>query len=85
MNDFEKDDEVIAKSNEVLKKAKADSKTSGIDMEIRFGIKDIKNEKITHLEGNISMQRDEQGSRVIGMLEDVNEVIKDPKNKIYLR
>jgi hypothetical protein len=31
------------------------------------------------------MQREELGSRLMGMVEDVNEIVKDSKNKIYLR
>lgn len=33
----------------------------------------------------MSAQREEWTSRMPGMLEDINELIKDPKNKIYLR
>jgi hypothetical protein len=56
-----------------------------LDYDPREDIKDTKNEKIRHLDQNISTQREEWGSRIPGMLEDINEVIKDPKNKIYLR
>lgn len=48
-------------------------------------IKDAKKDKIKHLDHNISTQREEWSSRLPGMLEDINEVIRDPKNKVYLR
>ncbi len=85
INDFEKDDDFIAKTNETTKNYKHEQKVKGIDLETRYDIKSLKKDKVTHLEGNISIQRDEWGSRVMGMVEDVNEIIKDPKNKIYLR
>lgn len=56
-----------------------------MDYDPRDDINDIKKEKIKHLDQNISIQREEWASKMPGMVEDINEVIKDPKNKIYLR
>lgn len=65
---------------------KADNKAKGLEWVARdVEIKDEKKEKIAHLDLNISTQREEWASRLPGMLEDVNETIKDPKNKVYLR
>jgi hypothetical protein len=65
---------------------KADNKAKGLDWVARdVEIKDEKKEKIAHLDLNISTQREEWASRLPGMLEDINETIKDPKNKVYLR
>lgn len=83
--EFEKDDDVIAKQKEEIKMAKETSKVKGIELEKRFEIKDVVRDKIGHLDANITVQREEQATRIVGMLEDVNEVIKEPKNKIYLR
>ena len=85
LNEFEKDDEVMTKQKEELKNAKETLKTKGIDLEPRYEVKDIVRDKISHLDANISVQRDEQGSRLMGMVEDLNELIKDSKDKVYLR
>jgi hypothetical protein len=85
INEFEKEDEVLAKANEASKIYKNEIKVKGLELEKRYDIKDIKKDKVNHLDSNISMQRDEWGSKVIGTVEDMNEVIKDSKNKIYLR
>ena len=84
--EFEKDDDSIFKAAEVVKQAKADLKAKGLEWTSRdIEIKDDKKEKIAHLDSNISTQRQEWNSRLPGMLEDINETIKDPKNKLYLR
>lgn len=86
ISEFEKDDESLFKAAEVIKQAKADHKAKGIEFNAReLEIKDDKKDKIVHLDSNISIQREEWTSRLPGMLEDINELIKDPKNKIYLR
>ena len=84
--EFEKDDETIFKAAEAVKQVKADNKAKGLEWNARdLDIKDEKKDKISHLDGNISMQRQEWGSRLPGMLEDINETIKEPKNKLYLK
>ena len=86
ITEFEKDDEALFKASEFIKQAKADHKAKGLDYNAReIEIKDDKKDKIQHLDSNISVQREEWTSRLPGMLEDINELIKDPKNKIYLR
>ena len=86
ISEFEKDDEALFKAAEVIKQAKADHKAKGLEYNAReIEIKDDKKDKMTHLDQNISVQREEWGSRLPGMIEDINELIKDPKNKIYLR
>ncbi len=85
LNDFEKDDDVLKQAAEISKTYKAEMKVKGFEVETRYDIKDLKREKINHLDANISSQRAEWGSRVPGMIEDINENIKDPRNKIYLR
>lgn len=82
---FEKDDEVIAKYAEDSEQYKSEMKVKGFEIEPRWDIKCIKDEMINHLDNNITNQRSEQASRLMGMVEDVNEVIKEPRNKIYLR
>ena len=84
--EFEKDDDTIFKAAEAVKQVKADNKAKGLEWNARdLDIKDEKKDKISHLDGNISMQRQEWGSRLPGMLEDINETIKEPKNKLYLK
>lgn len=84
--EFEKDDDSLFKMAEGVKQVKADHKAKGLDFVTRdVEIKDDKKEKIAHLDGNISTTRDEWTSRLPGVLEDINELIKDPKNKLYLR
>ena len=84
--EFEKDDDSLFKAAESVKQVKADNKAKGLDWVARdVEIKDEKKEKIAHLDLNISTQREEWASRLPGMLEDINETIKDPKNKVYLR
>lgn len=84
--EFEKDDDVLFKAAEAVKQVKADHKAKGLEWNPRdVDIKDEKKEKIIHLDANISTQREEWASRLPGMVEDINETIKDPKNKIYLR
>lgn len=84
--EFEKDDDTLFKAAEIVKQVKADHKAKGLEWIARdVEIKDDKKEKIAHLDQNISVQREEWTSRLPGMLEDINETIKDPRNKIYLR
>jgi hypothetical protein len=84
--EFEKDDDSLFKATEAVKQAKADHKAKGLEFFARdLEIKDEKKEKMAHLDGNIGVQREEWTSRLPGMLEDINEVVKDPRNKIYLR
>ncbi len=85
INEFEKDDDTLLKLADALKQQKNDSKLKGFEYDPRDDIKDLKIDKIKHLDQNISNQREEWTTRLPGMLEDVNEVIKDAKNKIYLR
>ena len=84
--EFEKDDDALFKAADIVKQVKADHKAKGLDLNAReVEIKDDKKDKIAHLDQNISTQREEWTSRLPGMLEDINEVIKDSKNKISLR
>ena len=84
--EFEKDDDAIFKVAEAVKQVKADNKAKGLEFNPRdVEIKDDKKDKIAHLDQNIATQRDEWTSRLPGILEDVNENLKDPKNRIYLR
>ena len=83
--DFEKDDEVVAKAKETTKSYKTEMKAKGLDVEPFYDIKNSKKEKASLLDANISMQRDEWTTRLMGMVEDVNETVKDSKNKQYLR
>jgi len=85
INEFEKDDETIHKDTELRKQYISELKIKGIEKEPREEIKDNRGDKIRHLDANITAQREEWASRLMGMVEDVNEVIKNPKNKIYLR
>lgn len=85
IGDFEKDDEFLAKAKETTKAYKTDIKAKGLEEEPFYDIKNTKKEKASLLDANISMQRDEWTSRLMGMVEDVNETVKDSKNKQYLR
>lgn len=86
LTEFEKDDDALFKAAELVKGAKAEYKAKGMEFSARdIDIKDERRDKTAHLDGNMSTQREEWTSRVPGMLEDINELIKDPKNKIYLR
>jgi hypothetical protein len=85
INEFEKDDDVIHKDIEARKQHTVDLKIKGIDKEARVEIQDNRGERIRLLDANITAQREEWASRLIGMVEDINEVIKNPKNKLYLR
>lgn len=86
LTEFEKDDDSLFKAAEAIKQVKADHKAKGLEWVSReVDIKDDKREKIAHLDANIATQREEWTSRLPGMLEDINETIKDPKNKLYLR
>ena len=84
--EFEKDDDSLFKGAEAIKQVKADNKAKGLEWNPRdVEIKDDKKERTAHLDQNMTTQREEWASRLPGMLEDVNELIKDPKNKLYLR
>lgn len=86
INEFEKDDEVLFKAADTIKQYKADYKAKGLEFNAReIEIRDDKKDKQSLLDANMSTQREEWTSRLPGMLEDINEVIKDPKNKIYIR
>ena len=85
INDFEKEDEVLKQATEATKTFKTDQKMKGYEIEARYDIKDIKREKKAHMDSNISSQRAEWGSRLVGMVEDINEQIREPRNKLYLR
>ena len=84
--EFEKDDDSLFKVAEAIKQVKADHKAKGMEFNARdVEIKDDKKDKTAHLDQNMAGQREEWSSRLPGMLEDINETIKDPKNKLYLR
>lgn len=86
ITEFEKDDDALFKAAEAIKAAKADCKAKAIEFNARdLEIKDDKKERQGLLDGNITAQREEWTSRMPGWVEDVNEVVKDPKNKLYLR
>lgn len=86
LNEFEKDDDTLYKATEALKQYRNECRVKGVEYDKREEeIKDAKKDKIKHLDQNISTQREEWASRLPGMLEDINEVIRDPKNKVYLR
>ena len=59
IGDFEKDDEVVAKTKETTKTYKTEMKAKGLDVEPFYDIKNSKKEKASLLDANISMQRDE--------------------------
>lgn len=86
IGEFEKDDEALFKAAEGIKAVKAEHKAKGMEFSAReVEIRDDKKDKTALLDANMTMQREEWTSRLPGMLEDINELIKDPKNKIYLR
>ena len=86
INEFEKDDDALFKAADSIKQVKADNKAKGLEYNAReVEIRDEKKDRQQLLDGNIGAQREEWASRLPGMLEDINEVIKDPKNKLYLR
>ena len=77
IGDFEKDDEVVAKTKETSKTYKAEMKTKGLDIEPFYDIRNTQRERAGLLDANISMQREEWTSRLVGMVEDANETVKD--------
>jgi hypothetical protein len=52
--DFEKDDDVVKQASEAIKIYKAEMKVKGYEVEPRYDIKDVKNQKIAHLDTNIT-------------------------------
>ena len=85
MNEFEKDDEVVYQRSEKQKQYFQELKVKGVERQPREEIQDSRKERASEFDKNISVQREEQSTRLMGMVEDINEVIKAPKNKIYLR
>lgn len=85
INEFEKGDEVIAGEEEAFKNHCADLKLRGFELELRGEIKHVGTERATVLDKNMSAQRALFQSNLPGMVEDLNEVTRDPSNKCYLR
>lgn len=85
INDFEKGDEVLATAEEELTTHFADLKTRGFEKGVREEVVQVRDQKTTMFQNNISSQRAQYASALPGMLEDLNEVVKKPSHKIYLR
>ena len=85
INQFEAEDETLAKAEESYKEHLADLKARGFEKEIREEIKQTRLEKTALLDSNISSQRAYYEAQLPGMLEDLNQVTKAPSNKIYIR
>ena len=85
LKEFETGDDVLAKDEEDFKAHLADLKLRGFEKEPREEIKQTKITQTTLLDTNISTQRKLVQSHLPGMIEDLNAVIIDPNNKVYLR
>lgn len=85
LNEFEKEDEVIQQHIEKTNEYKTSQINKGFEPERRYEIKDHVVERKKMLNDNIRMQREQQMSLVPGMIQDLNEQIINPKNKMYLR
>lgn len=85
MMKFEKDDDVIHKNNEAIKSHVEGLRLKEQEPEPRCEIIDKKAEYKNMLDANITAQREMQGAKLVGHIEDLNEVIKSPENKIYLK
>ena len=60
-------------------------KSRGLEKTSLEMIQDLKGDKIEQVNVNLSLQREEWGTRLVGAVEDANEMVKEKKNKIYLR
>lgn len=83
IHEFEKEDDMIQKTTEDFKSHLYDLKVQGFQKQTREEIKHSKTEKTQLLDQNISAHKQKLAATLPGMLEDVNETIKNPKNKIY--
>ena len=85
INEFEKDDDVVHNREESIKSNIEDLKSKAQPVPRRIEIKDKRMEKMKFLDANITKKRAEFCSRLPGKIEDMNEVIVNSKNKLYLR
>ena len=81
---FEKDDDVVHKGNEVIKSHVEGLRLKAQVPEPRCEIIDKRNDAKDMLDKNIISQREMQKARLVGAIEDLNEVIKSEENKISL-
>ena len=59
-------------------------KAKGLEKETRQEIESMREENTKMFDNNISAQRQYMSTAMPSMHEDLNEVIKNPNNKIYL-
>lgn len=83
--DFEKGDEILDVLEQGMQATFAEKKTRGFEKGLREEIVHEKTNQTHMFDSNISAQRAQYASVQPGMLEDLNEVIRKPINKIYLR
>lgn len=84
LDQFEAEDEVIIDEKEKLKGELTDLKQRGFEPEVRYEIKDSKAIQKNLLDTNISKQREKQAAILPGAIQDLNEVIVNQKNKLFL-
>ena len=81
---IEKDDDVILRKQEAFKETLGALKAKGLEKQTRQEIESVREEKIKMFDNNISAQREFMNTAMASMHEDLNEVIKNPNNKVYL-
>lgn len=82
---FEAGDEKIQKEEQEFKEHLQDLKTRGFEKEVREEIKQKKLERTELLDSNMTAHRRLLQAALPGMVEDLNEGIVNPQNKVYLR
>jgi hypothetical protein len=85
LTQFEADDTTIHQLNEESKSQVKDLVARGFEPEPRHSIMNKKGNQAQLLDTNISKQREKQVTLLPGMISDLNEMIKKPQNKLYLR
>lgn len=85
LKEFEAGDDVLAKEKEEFDSHLADLKNRGFEKEIREEIKQLKEQSTALLDENMTKHKQQLQAGPPGMIEDLNEMILEPKHKIYLR
>eukprot|EP00347_Sterkiella_histriomuscorum_P018462 403345428 len=85
MNEFERDDDYLYKRQEDERHEINEKLSQGYELERRWYIKDEFGEKYKAFDDKITMCRDILNVKLPDMIQDVNQYINDPINKIYLR
>ena len=76
---------MLHKLEEKRKERDEEVRRKGLFKEEREDILDVRQDKAKLLNSNISKTREHWAAQMPSAIEELNEVIKHPKNKLYLR